>query len=236
MIGRPGVVVLALVAAGALLATVPGLFDGRPRDARRQPVAPRDTAMVALPTERPSPPAPRSEQPLAPDGSGPVRHRSARIEDIDEARKPRPSRLRIARLGVDAPVAALGVARSGEMDVPTDADTVAWYEYGPSPGQRGSAVLAAHVDYNGREGVFFRLADLRSGDRVEVAFAMDRTRTFVVQRRASVAKRALAVDKLFRRTGGATLTLITCGGDFDAATRSYRNNVIVRAVPLDAGG
>jgi LPXTG-site transpeptidase (sortase) family protein len=190
---------------------------------------------MAVTPERSSPPPSRSEQPLAPDGNGPVRHQSARIEDIDEPRTPQPSRVRIPALAIDAPVAALGVAPSGEMGVPTDASTVAWYEYGPSPGQRGSAVLAAHVDYNGRTGVFFRLADLRPGDKVDVEFLAGGSRTFVVRQRASVAKRALPVDTLFRRTGRPTLTLITCGGEFDATTRSYRSNVVVEAIPLDAG-
>lgn len=122
------------------------------------------------------------------------------------------------------------------MDVPADADTVAWCQYGPSPGASGSAVLAAHVDYDGREGVFFGLTDLRVGDSVVVEFAERRPRTFVVRRRASIAKRALPVDELFSRAGPPTLTLITCGGTFDPAARSYRDNVVVLAVPDSASG
>lgn len=177
------------------------------------------------------PPLAEGDQPLAPDGSGPVRHESARIEDIDRDTAPRPTRLRIPVLGIDAPVTALGVAASGEMDVPTDAQTIAWYEYGPSPGEEGSAVLAAHVDYNGVRGVFFDLAQLDTGDRVTVELADGRTRSFAVIERASVEKEILPIDELFRRHGPPMLTLITCGGEFDAATRSYRSNVVVRAVP-----
>ncbi|HSJ45740.1 MAG TPA: class F sortase [Euzebyales bacterium] len=177
------------------------------------------------------PPVGEDEQPLAPDGSGPVGHRSARIEDVEREGALRPTRVRIPVLGIDAPVAALGVAASGEMDVPTDAQSVAWYEYGPSPGQEGSAVLAAHVDYNGVRGVFFDLAQLDRGDRVTVELDRGRARTFTVEERASVEKEALPIDELFRREGPPVLTLITCGGEFDAAARSYRSNVVVRAVP-----
>lgn len=237
MIGRVGVLLLTLVAVGAVL-TATNRGGDAAREALPAVLSSRDdgASMGAVTNGGRSPrPVPRSEQPLAPDGSGPVRHHSARIEDIDETRKPRPSRLHIAALGIDAPVVALGVAPTGAMEVPPDADTVAWYGYGPSPGQPGSAVLAAHVDYNGREGVFFRLGDLRAGDVVIVDFADGRPRTFVVRERASIAKEALPVDELFRREGGPALTLITCGGDFNPATRSYRNNVIVRAVPTDLG-
>jgi sortase (surface protein transpeptidase) len=126
---------------------------------------------------------------------------------------------------------ALGVAGNGEMDVPSDADTVAWYEYGPSPGQEGSAVLAAHVDYNGRKGVFFDLSDLPADATLTVEFDGAPSRTFTVVKDASIAKEALPVDELFRRDGRPELTLITCGGEFDAATRSYRKNIVVHTVP-----
>jgi sortase (surface protein transpeptidase) len=160
-----------------------------------------------------------------------VRHHSARLEDVRPVEKPHPTRLRIDALGIDAPVVALGVAASGEMEVPTDAQTVAWYEHGPSPGQQGSAVLAAHVDYNGARGVFFDLAALEAGATVTVEFADARPRTFTVTEGNSVAKVALPLDQLFRRDGRPVLTLITCGGDFDPVTRSYRSNVVIRAKP-----
>lgn len=190
-----------------------------------------DAPPMTSPTpNRPTPPA----QPLGPDGDGPVQHHSARIEDIDGTPRPTPVRLRIPALGIDASVAAFGVKGDGQMAVPDDADTVAWYEYGPSPGEDGSAVLAGHVDYDGRRGVFFTLSRLDAGDEVVVEFAAGGPRTFIVRERASIGKRALPIDELFRRRGRPVLTLITCGGEFDAAARSYRSNVIVRAEPADA--
>jgi LPXTG-site transpeptidase (sortase) family protein len=192
---------------------------------------PERTMPEIIAAQRSQTPVAADDQPLAPDGSGPVRHRSARIEDIDDETAPRPVRVRIPALGIDAGVAALGVADDGEMEVPKDARTVAWYEYGPSPGQDGSAVLAAHVDYNGARGIFFDLARLAAGDEVVVELVGGRTRRFTVEEQASVAKEVLPIDELFRREGAPTLTLITCGGEFDAAARSYRSNVVVRAAP-----
>jgi len=37
--------------------------------------------------------------------------------------------------------------------------------------------------------------------------------------------------ELFARSGQPRLTLITCGGSFDAAGGSYRDNVVITAVP-----
>ena len=212
-----------VVGAGLLVLVTRALLDG-PSPVRSRPVADQRTTGMTLPSEGEQ----KAKGADAPTG---VRHQSARLEDVEPADKPRPTRLRIDALDVDAKVAALGVAASGEMDVPSSAETVAWYEYGPSPGQHGSAVLAAHVDYNGRRGVFFELADLEAGSTITVEFTDARPRSFTVVDGASISKTALPVDQLFRREGRPTLTLITCGGEFDAATRSYRNNVVVRALP-----
>ena len=61
----------------------------------------------------------------------------------------RPVRVRVAALGVDAPVVAAGVAADGQLELPADAATVAWFIGGAVPGDSGSAVLAAHVDFGG---------------------------------------------------------------------------------------
>lgn len=226
MTGRYAALALAIVALAALLTV-----GGQANDEERQRMSGVSVNQPVASMRSSSSSGARAAQPLAPDGSGPVDHRSARLEDLDAADAPRPSRVRIDALGIDAPIVALGVAPSGEMEVPENAETVAWYAYGPSPGQAGSAVLAAHVDYDGRPGVFFRLTRLRAGDAVVVEFVDSHAQTFVVEERASISKKALPIDELFRREGAPTLTLITCGGDFDAATRSYRNNVVVLAAP-----
>lgn len=152
-------------------------------------------------------------------------HRSAALEEVAH----RPVRLRIEALGVDAPVEAFGRDAGGLLDVPTNATTVAWYREGSVPGAAGSAVLAAHVDHDGRRGVFFDLEALAPGDAVHVDFDDRRTLTFDVVRRRRYAKERLPVRGLFTRNGDAVLTLITCGGQFDTTTRRYEANTVVQA-------
>lgn len=152
-------------------------------------------------------------------------HRSARLADV--AREP--LALRIAALDVDAPVSAAGVAAGGQLDVPASPDAVVWYGAGSVPGAAGSAVLAGHVDYNGRRGVFFDLARLRSGDLIEVDLDDGTTHAFEVRRVERHAKDALPTAKLFTRNGSPVLTLITCGGDFDRSTGHYTDNTVVQA-------
>ena len=92
-------------------------------------------------------------------------------------------------------------------------------------------MLAAHVDFGGRLGAFFHLEDAVAGDEVEVDLDDGSVRRFRVVSLGRFPRGALPVDELFTRTGPPVLTLITCGGDFDAATRHYTENVVVRAVP-----
>jgi hypothetical protein len=144
----------------------------------------------------------------------------------------RPVRVRVAALGLDAPVVAAGVAGDGRLELPGDAVTVAWFQGGAVPGDSGSAVLAAHVDYAGRPGAFFDLADLVADSVIEVTLADGTVRDFrTVGGARTHAKGELPVPELFRRGGLASLTLVTCGGAFDPASRSYADNTLVSAAP-----
>ncbi len=147
-----------------------------------------------------------------------------------------PVGLRIDALDVDAPIDPYGVvAATGQMDVPDNVTDVAWYKFGPSPGEGGSAVLAAHVDLAGQgPGVFFGLRDLEPDDLVHVAYDDGSEQAFRVVARTVYDKDELPTDVLFSRSGPPVLTLITCGGDFSSADRRYDSNVVVYAVPLDA--
>ena len=71
------------------------------------------------------------------------------------------------------------------------------------PGAAGSAVLAAHVDDDGRRGVSFDLDALEAGDAVRVDFDDGRTLTFDVVRWQRDAKERPPIRGLF--TGKATL-------------------------------
>jgi hypothetical protein len=141
-----------------------------------------------------------------------------------------PARLRIDGIGVDVEVVPVGVDAAGDMQVP--GPTVAgWYEFGPRPGEPGSAMLAAHVDYDGRPGAFFRLREVAPGDRVEVT-GPDGTLALTVTEVTRVPKAGLAATGAFDRTGPARVALVTCGGPFDRDRRSYEDNVVAWAEPV----
>jgi sortase (surface protein transpeptidase) len=144
-----------------------------------------------------------------------------------------PTDLRIEAIGVAAEIRPYGVdPDTGQMDVPDNVVDVGWYEYGSSPGEPGSAVLAAHVDLAGQgRGVFFDLHRLEPGDPIEIQFDDGSEATFSVRAKATYLKSDLPSEVIFSRSGPPVLTLVTCGGGFDSSISRYDSNVVVYAWP-----
>lgn len=141
-----------------------------------------------------------------------------------------PTRLRIPTIGVDARgLIDLGLRADGTMEVPADAPTVGWYTASPTPGERGPAVLAGHVDWNHEKGAFYDLHTLEPGDEVIVDRADGSAASFQVLRVAQYPKDNFPTQEVYGDVEGAELRLITCGGELDRKARSYRDNVVVYA-------
>jgi LPXTG-site transpeptidase (sortase) family protein len=140
-----------------------------------------------------------------------------------------PTRLRIPAIDVDAAgVIDLGLKPDRTMEVPADGKAVGWYTESPTPGERGPAVLAAHVDWKG-PGVFYDLHRLKPGDKVAVDRADGTSAVFRVQRVEQYPKDQFPTLTVYGDVAGAELRLITCGGEFDRGARSHRDNIVVYA-------
>ncbi|GAB7190865.1 hypothetical protein NUM3379_15720 [Kineococcus sp. NUM-3379] len=196
-------------------------------------------AALAAPAAAPAPTAPLLPVPAdpLPAGTGPTPSAPAPSAAPPPVPPPVPLPLPVAvvvdALGLDADVVPVGVRGDGALDVPADGDDVGWYRWGPVPGAPGSAVLAGHVDtYADGPGALFDLARAGRGDVVRIRYADGSERRFGITARESFPKDRLPAADLFRRTGPARLVLVTCGGDWDAAQRTYSDNVVVVAEPL----
>lgn len=141
----------------------------------------------------------------------------------------RPTRLLIPSLSVDTAVIDLGLNADGSMQVPPDEKDSGWYTRSPTPGELGPAVLAAHVDWKGKEGPFYDLREAEPGDAISVERADGRTAAFTVERVEKYPKNNFPTEEVYGNVDSAQLRLITCGGDFDASARSYRDNIVVFA-------
>jgi sortase (surface protein transpeptidase) len=144
-----------------------------------------------------------------------------------------PTRVRVPRIGIDAPVVLATVRPDGLLAVPADVHTAGWWSAGaPASAPSGTVVLAGHVDSarQGR-GAFFSVRALEPGDRVILSSAGDRTAAYTVAARRQYPKSALPAGQVFDQDTTPRLVLVTCGGSFDRATRHYSDNVVVYALP-----
>jgi hypothetical protein len=139
-----------------------------------------------------------------------------------------PVRLQIAAIGVDSALMSLGLRSDGSLQVPPDGFPAGWYTGGPTPGERGPAVIAGHIDWNG-PGVFYRLQDVKPGDQVMVTRADGRRPVFRVTQVAHYLKEQFPTGLVYGNIGYAGLRLITCGGTFNTQTGHYEENLVVYA-------
>lgn len=171
---------------------------------RRGPALPPPSAAGALPS------APGSVQPLRPSA---------------------PTRLEIPTIGVTTSLMPLGLNPDHSLQVPplSRAQEAGWYRYGPTPGSKGAAVIAGHVDTTRGPAVFFRLGKLRPGDVIKVHRQDGTTAEFRVDSAEAVSKNDFPTQKVYGRVGYPALRLITCGGSFDRGSGHYTDNIIVYA-------
>lgn len=145
-----------------------------------------------------------------------------------------PVTVSIPRIDVVSRLVRLGLDGTGAMEVPQDPATAGWYRRGPTPGALGPAVIAGHVTWDRVPAVFFRLAQLRRGDLVQVARSDDRVAVFRVTRVTRFAKSRFPTRAVFGGIDHAGLRLITCGGEFDRRSHRYRDNVVAFAALVTA--
>jgi LPXTG-site transpeptidase (sortase) family protein len=141
----------------------------------------------------------------------------------------RPTTIRIPAINVEAPMTPLGLEDDGALEAPEEFSVVGWYEDGPEPGEAGATVVAGHVDSYEGPAVFYRLRELVAGDQVQVIGADGVAVTYTVNRVGQYPKDGFPTDEVYSASSNSTLRLITCGGDFDRAERSYKDNVVVYA-------
>ena len=132
-----------------------------------------------------------------------------------------PTRVVVAKAGIDALISEVGVVQEGGRAV----WETAWRSVGhhidsSMPGQPGNMVLTGHVSVadRGNLAVFSRLDSVQPGDVVEV-FSGDQVYRYAVSKVSVVASSAI---NLLRSTESSTVTLITC-------TRDLKSRLVVVA-------
>ena len=147
-----------------------------------------------------------------------------------------PTAVRIAKAQVDAEVETVEIV-DGVMQDPTGPWVVSWYQETAKPGEDGNTVMAGHVDYwDVGPAVFYNLKDLSQDDEIQVigedgsvyTYAVDWMETYTVAQLTPAD-----LNQIVGPTKAPSLTLITCGGEFDAATGEYLSRTVIRAIRVE---
>jgi hypothetical protein len=141
-----------------------------------------------------------------------------------------PDRIRIPAIRVDAPLMGLGLTPSGSLDVPPaeKKNLAGWYEAGTTPGERGTAIVAGHVDNADGPAVFYSLGALKKGSTIDVDRRDGGTARFTVYAVEVYQARNFPDQKVYGASARPELRVITCGGGYSRAT-GYQGNVVVFA-------
>jgi hypothetical protein len=146
-----------------------------------------------------------------------------------------PVELQADSIGLDAPVEQ-GSIVDGVMQDPSGPWVVSWYSQLSNVGQGRNVVMAGHVDYwDVGPAIFQGIPSLQPGDTLRVLgadgevveYTVDSNQLFDV---ATQLTPELIKENVVGDTGQETLTLITCGGDFDG--QEYLQRRVVRATKI----
>jgi len=140
-----------------------------------------------------------------------------------------PVALSIPSIAVRTDVIRLGQHQDGTVEVPENPAEAGWFQLGPPPGAAGSSVILGHYDSMSGPAVFYRLKELRPGDRIAVRLDDGTTVRFRVHSIETYANADFPANKVYGKQGRSQLNLVTCGGAYDSSRGGYQANVVVNA-------
>ncbi len=141
-----------------------------------------------------------------------------------------PTQLSIPDIAVNTNLIQLGKNDDGTMQTPESYDVAGWYQYSPTPGEIGPAVITGHVDNYKGAAVFYRLKELRPGQKIVVNREDGSTATFSVTRLEQFDQDHFPTEAVYGNTKDSELRVITCGGPFNHLSGQYTQNTVVFAI------
>jgi len=154
----------------------------------------------------------------------------------------------IPKFEIEAPLTLKKVGLDGIMPNPNGPDDVVVYDFsawdglGGAPGGGGNTIFSGHVDSglkacnNGTvpppcQAVLWDLNRLQVGDEIQVHLNGTVFR-YQVTSNQPVPAATGPWQEIVSSTAEESLTIITCGGDFNRETREYNNRQVVTAIKI----
>lgn len=137
-----------------------------------------------------------------------------------------PEMIQIDKIALSAPIVSVGLDVDQTLQVP-EYTVTGWYYQGPTPGEKGPAVIVGHLDHLNEGAVFWRLRELVPGDVITVNRADKSAVRFKVDTVLQLGQDSFPTQAVYGPLEYAGIRLITCGGTYDPATNRYSENTIV---------
>ncbi|NMB56384.1 class F sortase [Candidatus Beckwithbacteria bacterium] len=140
-----------------------------------------------------------------------------------------PNKLQIPDLKVNTLILPVGYDKqTGAMEVPEDAMHVGWYEYGFTPGEKGSAVMTAHYDTpTGALGIFATLAKLKENEYFYVDNDQGQQLQYQVTEVIQFPLDNYPEDKIWGEQDFSQVVLVTCSGVWNASSKLYSHRLAI---------
>jgi hypothetical protein len=145
-----------------------------------------------------------------------------------------PVEMQVDSIGLSAPIET-GFITEGVMGDPSGPWVVAWYDQLGKVGEGHNVVMAGHIDYwNTGPAIFWDVPHLPQGDIIRVVGENNEVIEYAVEwiQMYDVATELtpeVIQNDIVGPTGQESLTLITCGGEFNPETGQYLQRWVVRA-------
>lgn len=143
-----------------------------------------------------------------------------------------PITLTIPILGIVANIEQVGFTPQGQMDTPKNFYNVAWFTETVKPGEKGTAVIAGHLDTpTSAPAVFYQLQTLKKGDMFSIAYDNGITKMFTVTGTLTEPISDNLAQALFDQfnTTKVKVNLVTCAGKWDFKNGNYTDRHVVFA-------
>lgn len=136
-----------------------------------------------------------------------------------------PTRIYFTNYERQADIFPVGVDEDNRMGTLNSAKDSAWYQFGPSPGEPGNAILNGHVKWKGELGTFSILKEMKVGDEVVIEYDDSSFKYFDVTNLDTYLLDEIPAS-VMDLAGESRMTLITCLGDYDTSIGTSRSRVV----------
>ncbi len=154
---------------------------------------------------------------------------------VSTAAPSEPKYIRLPSIQAEGFIQKMGIDQNQQIAAPGNVNLAGWYVNSALPGQAGLSIIDGHVDGLTSPGIFKRLGQLKKDDKFVIELGNGSELNYVVAS-ASVVANDQAAGVLFSQDPkvSSQLNLITCGGAFNRASKSYEQRVIITATLLPA--